>query len=227
MKRIRIYLEIAPKRTFAGALDWPGWTRGGRTEADALEALLAYAPRYAKVVGARAGFVEPKDTSGFEITERLRGGATTEFGAPGAIPKADGRALDAAELERQLALLKAAWSALDRAAHEARGATLRKGPRGGGRPLPKILEHVLGAETGYLAKLGARYRGGPDDMAELRKVGRAAVTAAARNEPIVNPTAVKSRWAPRYFIRRSAWHVLDHAWEIQDRARPVGAENAG
>jgi hypothetical protein len=42
-----IYLESGSKRTFAGALEWPGWCRGGKTEAAAIEALLAYAPRYA------------------------------------------------------------------------------------------------------------------------------------------------------------------------------------
>jgi hypothetical protein len=26
------------------------------------------------------------------------------------------------------------------------------------------------------------------------------------------------RWLPRYFVRRVAWHALDHAWEIEDRA---------
>lgn len=222
MKLIPVYLEIANRRTFAGAIDWPGWARSGRTEADALEALLAYAPRYARLVGAHRGFEEPKDTSAFEVVERLRGGATTEFGAPGEIPKADGRALDVTELERQLALMTAAWTALDRAARAARGATLRKGPRGGGRPLLKILEHVMGAETGYLAKLGERYRGGADDMAEMRRAERAAVTAAARYEPLPNPNAVKKRWSPRYFVRRATWHILDHAWEIEDRARPAG-----
>ena len=220
MKPILVYLEIAPKRTFAGAIDWPGWARSGRTEADALDALLAYSPRYARVAGRRSEFVEPSDASAFEIVERLRGGATTEFGAPGEIPKADGRPLDAAELERQLAIMKAAWTALDRAARAAIGATLRKGPRGGGRPLPKILEHVLGAETGYLAKLGERYGGGADDMVAMRRAERAAVTAAARYEPLPNPNAVKKRWSPRYFVRRATWHILDHAWEIEDRARP-------
>jgi hypothetical protein len=24
-------------------------------------------------------------------------------------------------------------------------------------------------------------------------------------------------WAPRYLIRRTAWHVLDHAWELEDK----------
>ena len=220
MTRIPIYVEIAPKRTFAGALDWPGWARSGRTEADALAALAAYAPRYAAVVGGSAGFDEPSDPSAFEIAERLSGGAATEFGVPGAVPTADEGPLHADELERQLALLKAAWSALDRAASEAHGATLRKGPRGGGRTLPKILEHVFSAEVSYLSSLGARYGGAPEDMDELRGLGREAVTAAARYEPIGNPSAVKKRWPPRYFVRRSAWHILDHAWEIEDRARP-------
>jgi hypothetical protein len=25
------------------------------------------------------------------------------------------------------------------------------------------------------------------------------------------------RWPARYYVRRAAWHVLDHAWEIEDR----------
>jgi hypothetical protein len=28
-------------------------------------------------------------------------------------------------------------------------------------------------------------------------------------------------WPARYVLRRMAWHVLDHAWEIEDR-RPAG-----
>lgn len=223
MSRIPIYLETAPKRTFAVGLAWPGWARSGRTEADALAALAAYAPRYARVVGEAAGFVEPSDSSLFDIAERLSGNATTEFGAPGARAAADDAALDAPELERQLAILDSAWQALERAAKAAHGATLRRGPRGGGRTLPKILEHVFGAETGYLSSLGARYRG-PNDIAELRRVGREAIIAAARYEPLADPSAVKKRWPPRFFIRRSAWHILDHAWEIEDRARPVEAE---
>jgi hypothetical protein len=26
---------------------------------------------------------------------------------------------------------------------------------------------------------------------------------------------------PRYAIRRIAWHVLDHAWEIEDKSDPA------
>ena len=42
---IDAYLEIGPKRTFAGALDWPGWCRHGRNEEEALAAVFEYGPR--------------------------------------------------------------------------------------------------------------------------------------------------------------------------------------
>src|SRR5713101_4644149 len=46
---IPIYLEVGHKRVFASALVWPGWTRAGKDEKLAIEALLAYLPRYAVV----------------------------------------------------------------------------------------------------------------------------------------------------------------------------------
>lgn len=215
---IATYVEVAPKRVFAGALDWPGWARSGRTEADAIQSLLAYAPRYASVVGA--GFEAPSTLSDFAVVERLQGNVTTEFGAPGKVPEADGRELDGLELERQVGLLEAAWKALDTAADAARGVPLATGPRGGGRDLAKMLEHVSGAESSYLRKLGARYVGPPDDVAALRRTVVESLRARAQSEPLVNSTVVRKPWPPRYFVRRVAWHVLDHAWELEDRSRP-------
>jgi hypothetical protein len=40
--------ESTPKRTFAGAIDWPGWRRSGRDAAAARQALVDYGPRYAR-----------------------------------------------------------------------------------------------------------------------------------------------------------------------------------
>ena len=40
-----VYLEVARKKTFAGALDWPGWCRSAGDEGAALATLAAYAPR--------------------------------------------------------------------------------------------------------------------------------------------------------------------------------------
>lgn len=220
---LAVYLEIGTKRTFAGALEWPGWCRSGRGEEEALEALLAYAPRYVRVVEA-AGLTAPA-ANDLDIVERLRGGSGTDFGVPSEAPSADGRPLDAAALDRQSRLLTASWQAFDNAWREANAARieLTKGPRGGGRDLPKMELHVLGAEEAYLAPLGSRHPRMPDAtladrMAAVRAKALSTLTARARGEPIVDARETKRPWSPRYFVRRSAWHALDHAWEIEDRS---------
>jgi hypothetical protein len=47
-----VYLEVGAKRVFASAADWPGWTRAGKDEKAALEALAAAVPKYALVAKA-------------------------------------------------------------------------------------------------------------------------------------------------------------------------------
>jgi hypothetical protein len=222
--KVPVYLEITPKRTFAAAVEWPGWCRSGKTPELALEALVAYADRYAKVIShSRLGFVRPKEVADLEVVERLRGNATTEFGAPGVPPKADQRPLKPAELKRQVRLLEASWKAFDATwtkAHNAK-VELSKGPRGGGRDLPKMRDHVMGAEEGYLGALGSRPpRGRASDelMAAIRETALAALAARAQNKPVADPRNTTRPWSPRFYIRRSAWHALDHAWEIEDRS---------
>ena len=69
---LAVYLEEGKKRTFAGALDWPGWCRQGSNEAAALAALFDYGPRYASILaGTRLGFVAPKALSQLVVVERL------------------------------------------------------------------------------------------------------------------------------------------------------------
>ncbi|MDQ2934889.1 MAG: hypothetical protein M3R49_07880 [Chloroflexota bacterium] len=220
---IAVYLEVTPKRTFAAGVDWPGWCRSGRTEGEALEALLAYGPRYAKVVGRSAGFTAPADASTLEVTERLKGSPTTEFGAPGAAPRGDQRPLNESELKRQLTLLRAAWGAFDAALQRHASVELRKGPRGGGRDQAHMASHVFGAEQAYLTRLGARPpeatgKHADADADALRKAVVGALSARVREEPVDNPSGTKKLWLPLYFVRRTAWHALDHAWEIEDRA---------
>src|SRR5918999_2078845 len=156
MRRTAVYLEIGDKRTFAGAIDWPGWCRSGRTEEAALEALAAYAPRYAQVVGRTRHSFGASRAPAFEVSERLHGGSGTDFGVPGASPEADQQQVDGKELERQLALLEASWETFDAAVTAAEGKALRKGPRGGGRDLAKIVAHVVDADRGYLTQLGSK-----------------------------------------------------------------------
>jgi hypothetical protein len=198
-----VYLEIGAKRVFTGALDWPGWCRAGRDELSALHALLDYAPRYALIAGE---LTAPQSVDAFNIVERLAGDASTDFGAPGQIPASDRQALDEEELERWLDLLGRSWSAFEGAVKNAQGKQLATGPRGGGRSADAIAEHVRGAHESYARKVG-----GQADFEQ-------ALLARWRGEvPEVGPRG-GSRWPPRYAIRRAAWHILDHAWEIEDRA---------
>jgi hypothetical protein len=214
--RLPVYVEVTRKRTFAGAVDWPGWCRAGKTEDEALAALVAYADRYAKVIArSRLGFERPAGVGDLDVVERLKGNATTEFGAPGVPPKADDQPLRAKELKRLTTILEASWRAFDRAAEGAVGVTLTKGPRGGGRDLSKMIGHVNGAEEGYLGQLGSRR---PAEGGALRATVVAALAARAQGKPVAEPNKVTKLWSPRYFVRRAAWHVLDHAWEIEDRS---------
>jgi len=220
---IPIYLEVGEKRVFAAALDWPGWSRSGRDEAAAVAALLDFGPRYGRVVAPTGlPFDAPATVDNFAIVERLPASSGTDFGAPGAIPAADSRPFDAAALERATAILTAVWQAFDTAAESAVGVALRKGPRGGGRELDDIVAHVRGADGGYLSRLGRKRPVGMADPAEehaaIRRTMLNALAAGMRGElPASGPRGGKI-WSPRFFVRYVAWHVLDHAWEIEDRA---------
>src|SRR5690348_16494347 len=141
-RHVRVAIETGPKRVFATAIDWPGWSRGARSEDDALEALRIYGPRYAGVVSASVPFSLPSDPKAYRVEERVTGGAGTDFGVPSNVIKADEEPVDDAELDRLNAILRACWAAFDAAATAAGGVELRKGPRGGGRDLAKIVGHV-------------------------------------------------------------------------------------
>lgn len=223
---VPVYLEIGTTKTFAGAIEWPGWCRSGRTEAEALEALLRYAPRYRAVLGSsKPTFRAPRDLSSLKVVERMNGGSGTDFGVPGGAPSADERPLDESELARFRRLLTRSWSAFDAAAAAAIGVELRRGPRGGGRDLDKIVAHVREADEAYLGQLGSKTpkSRGPDPAAEVERLRAAvldALTARARGRSPAEPNKVMKTWSPRYHVRRATWHLLDHAWEIEDRSRP-------
>jgi hypothetical protein len=226
VKHTDVYLEVGAKRVFACAVDWPGWCRSGRDEDAALQALLDYGPAYAAVLrGTRLGFRAPARPGELRVVERLEGTATTDFGAPGVIPSADRASTGRADLARLEKVLRAGWRALDHARSRASGQPLRKGPRGGGRELEAIIRHVVEADAAYLVALGWKVRTSGDLEERLRQTRSAmleGVRAAARGElPEVGPRGGR-RWPARYFVRRSAWHGIAHAWEIERRRTPEG-----
>jgi hypothetical protein len=215
-----VYLEVGKKRVFACALDWPGWCRSGKTEQLALESLAQYVPRYAEVAD-QAGIAFPASVGDLlRVVEQVPGAAGTDFGVPEKAAAADAAPLEAAEAERLTALVRASWAVLDRIAAET-PAELRKGPRGGGRDRDKMVDHVLGAEASYARKLGIKHRppapGDDAAIAALRDELAAALAKPSDGSPLV-----PKGWLPRYAARRIAWHVLDHAWEMQDRTEPAG-----
>jgi len=223
MDKINVYLETGEKKTFAGSLDWPGWTRVGKDAQSALDALAAYGPRYAKVLTeAGIAFKPPTDAEALVVVERLKGDATTDFGAPSAIPVNDTKEVDEAEYRRFEAILRACWQALDAAVQAAQGKELRKGPRGGGRELEGIIGHVLDANGGYLSSLcWKKEKRQEANLQERMKHKVEAVLeglgASVRGEIPAQGPRGGQRWPARYFVRRLAWHVLDHVWEIEDR----------
>ena len=215
MPGVRVALEIGSKRSFASALEWSGWARGAKTEDEALDALAAYALRYARVA-KRAGFELPKSPK-LEVTDRGRGDASTDYGVPGRPAAVESEPMKKAEVERICALVAACWEEFDAAVKSA-PAELRKGPRGGGRDRDKIADHVLGAESdAYAGKLGLKL---PHPAIGDRKqiaANRAAMLDAIRAGSDGRPLRDRG-WPARYAARRIGWHALDHAWEIEDRS---------
>jgi len=218
-----VYLEVGQKKIFAGALDWPGWCRIARDEEAALATLVEYAPRYARIFSRTTiDFVPPDDPADFAVVERLPGNSTTDFGAPDIAPARDAEPFDEAARDRSEAILAAIWRAFDRAVEAAEGKELRKGPRGGGRERDGIVRHVLGADAAYLRRVGQKFsqdNGAPldDEVQRTREAIRAALAAGVRGEIPQQGPRGGALWTPRYLVRRSAWHTVDHLWEIEDR----------
>ncbi|HSL25697.1 MAG TPA: hypothetical protein VLA54_05380 [Acidimicrobiia bacterium] len=181
-----------------------------------MAALAVYAPRY-QIVAREAGTAfDPDRVAGSVVIETLAGNATTEFGAPGMVAEEDRVPMSGRAMSRMLALVGAAWVVFDQVVAAA-PAELRKGPRGGGRDRDQIVDHVLAAEMAYLRKLGVKHKApAPRDgkmVAAIRDETLRRIGEGGSGEPLT-----ERGWPVRYAARRIAWHVLDHAWEIEDRS---------
>jgi hypothetical protein len=215
---IRVMVEQGRKKAVAvaSAFDWPGWDRSGKSEEEALQVLAAYRPRYAKVAKL-AGLADEFRAAGeMAVVERLEGSGMTDFyGLSYRSAGPEYEAISDAACDRKIALLRASWTYFDDVASRV-SAELRKGPRGGGRDRDKIIRHANGAEihefakkVGVITPLDARER--PADL----RAHRNAFCAAIRD---YNSRGAPARtWTVQFVIRHSAYHMLDHAWEMEDR----------
>jgi hypothetical protein len=209
----RIVIERGKKKVFASALDWPGWSRSGKDDAGAIDNLIFYAERYRKV--ARLAGVEGIEelVASQRVVEHLEGTGATDFGVPDKIADVEHEWMTADECNRQVALLEACWSCFDDAAGRV-SAELQKGPRGGGRDRDAIVEHTLEADRGYARHIGVKTAKGYMDTIGGLDDHRHAVVEALRT---LNEENAETRWPLRYYIRRAAWHLLDHTWESEDK----------
>ncbi len=217
---VRTVIERGPKgkKSVAFAADWPGWSRGAKSAALALETLDSYRQRY-RPISELAGMSREFDAAGpLEVVEETAGNGSTDFWGISYVPSSTEQGpMDEANLERGIALLQACWAYFDAVAARV-SREMRKGPRGGGRDRDRIVRHTLRTERELFAKqVGLRYpeAGGstPDGLRDHREAYLAAMRA-------YNAGEVERRmrsWTLPFLIRHSAYHTLDHAWEMEDK----------
>jgi hypothetical protein len=220
---LRVMLELGPKgkQVVAVAPDWPGLERGANTEEAAIARVHAYLPRYAPVAklavaeAAFAAIATATTPATVEVVERYPGTGSTDFwGISFAFSSIDRQPVSSEALERDLTLLQACWAFFD-AVRARVSAELRKGPRGGGRDRDRIVRHVLGTEQEWALKLGGRSPDGALLTEEGLSVHRDAYCTAIRAFHAQGKLA--RTWPLRYLIRHTAFHTLDHAWEMEDK----------
>lgn len=205
------------KRSVAYSLDWPGWSRGARSGALALETLEAYRPRY-RPVAEIAGLGQDFDAAGpVELVEETVGTGSTDFWGISFSPSsAEQDPMGEAELERAITLLRAGWTFFDGVAARVTPA-MRKGPRGGGRDRDEIIRHAVDTEReSFARRVGLRNPEGAPLTPALLRQHREAYLAAMRAYNAGEIPRMRS-WTLPFLIRHSAFHMLDHAWEMEDK----------
>lgn len=221
--QVAVALERGPqRRVFAQASDWIGWCRAGKDEAAAMGALAACAARYARVA-ERAGiaFSPPTSIEELSVIERVPGTATTDFGALSVLLACDVQPLDDEQLARLERLLVTCWASFDDALAAVPTDQRNQKPARGRSP-DAIRLHLLEADLMHLSAFGpAAKPPDPARVAELEVRARehilAGLRAVPRNQPFEPRRRYGFAWTPHFAIRRSAWHALDHAWELEDR----------
>lgn len=215
---LRVALELGPrgKKFAAVAPDWPGLERGGRTPEAATQMLRAYLPRYAAVAKLAKMNAEFSAIATVDEVERYPGTGSTDFwGISFAFSSIDNQEMSIEQLDRDLTLMQACWAFFD----EVRGrvsAEMQRGPRGGGRDRDHIVRHTLSVEQDWAKKVGVHT---PDGAvvtdAKGLKAYRGEYCTAIRT--FHSEGRMARSWPLRFLIRHTAYHTMDHAWEMEDK----------
>ena len=214
---IRVTLEIGPKgkKVVAVAPDWHGLERGATTGEAAIERLLSYVPRYATVTelaGMEAAFATKPIA---DVVERYPGTGSTDFwGVSFAFSSIDQQVMSGEAMERELTLMRACWVFFDDVRSRV-SAELQRGPRGGGRDRDHIVRHTFAAELDWAKKLGVLTPLDAMLTDEGLNAHRDSYCNAIRS--LHAQSKMARTWPLRYLIRHTAYHTLDHAWEMEDK----------
>ena len=212
-------LERGPKgkKAVAFAVEWPGWSRGAKTVDLALETLESYRERY-RPIAVTAGMADEFDAAGrLDVVEDRVGPGSTDFWGISFAPSSlEQEPMGDAEFDRKITLLRACWAYFDDVAASV-SAEMRKGPRGGGRDRDQIIRHTIRNESEEFAKrVGLRI---PEEGALTPhglRTYRESYVAAMRAYNAGEGKRMRS-WNLPFLIRHSAYHTMDHAWEMEDK----------
>ena len=217
---VRTVIERGPKgkRAVAFGLDWAGWERGGKSPELALEELESYRDRYRQIAEI-AGMVREFDKAGsLDVVEDHVGTGSVDFWGISFSPSSTEQGpMSDAEFDRAITLLRACWTFFDGVAARV-SEEMRKGPRGGGRDRTRIWRHVIRNESEDFAKrVGIRI---PEEAALTPQGLKEHRTNYVEAMRAYNAGEIEKRmqnWTLPYLIRHSAYHTLDHAWEMEDK----------
>ena len=92
------------------------------------------------------------------------------------------------------------------------------------------MRHVIEAERAYEGALGLKVKSSDlEETADVREALADSHERVLEGLAVVAPIGTPppgprggARWPARYFVRRVAYHVVDHTWEIEDRLQPAG-----
>jgi hypothetical protein len=219
-KHIRATLEIGPKgkKVVAVAPDWPGLERGAKTEEEAIERLRSYIPRYSQVAKLAEMDTEFDTIKKVKVVEQYTGTGSTDFwGISFAFSSIDKQVMSGGELERELRLLQACWAFFDDVRRRV-SPEMQKGPRGGGRDRDRVVHHTLYTEQDWAKMIGVFTTDDAMLTGEGLKAHRDAYCRAIRDYHSQGKLAGKmAKWPLRFLIRHTAFHTMDHAWEMEDK----------
>jgi hypothetical protein len=159
------------------------------------------------------------DAGPIEVVEDKVGTGSVDFwGISFSASSTEQDPMDEERLERAIRLLRASWAFFDDVAARV-SPHMRKGPRGGGRDRDEIVRHVIRVESLDHAQGVGMALAVPEDGAltpdELRRY-REAYIEAMRAYNAGEGKRMRSRTLA-FLVRHSAFHTLDHAWEMEDK----------